>query len=260
LRRRARKKFVLEALAKEYESLRAENQKLRAMVQKKSLSSTFEVWAQSNAPDFVHPSSASQHSLDDLASGLNVSLPHACVGVVADAPTAKFSTRPLLGSGSGASKGRSQFVLAGDDFALMAAVGMSKQHFLITDPLSPDNPILFASRGFFDLTGFEPQEVLGHNCRFLQGPATDPAAVAEIRAAVREGRDTHVVLLNYKKDGTSFWNDLFIAPLRDPEGKVIHFVGVQCEVSAATAKQLIDLRQRSTALEQSGASSMASPA
>lgn len=71
------------------------------------------------------------------------------------------------------------------DYALIDSINTSRRHFLITDPLAPDNPIVFASSGFFALTGYPPQEVLGRNCRMLQGPETDPAAVDEIRTAVR---------------------------------------------------------------------------
>lgn len=133
----------------------------------------------------------------------------------------------------------------------MQSVGLAKQHFIITDPLAEDNPIVFASRGFFDLSGYAPHEVLGHNCRFLQGPATDPDAVAEIRAAVSRGEDAHVVVLNYRKDGSPFWNDLFIAPLRDPDGNVVHFVGVQANVSEERARQLLALKARASSDEQS---------
>ena len=141
--------------------------------------------------------------------------------------------------------------LSGADYSLMQSVGLAKQHFIITDPLAEDNPIVFASRGFFDLSGYAPHEVLGHNCRFLQGPATDPDAVAEIRAAVSRGEDAHVVVLNYRKDGSPFWNDLFIAPLRDPDGNVVHFVGVQANVSEERARQLLALKARASSDERS---------
>merc|ERR1712232_160508 len=73
----------------------------------------------------------------------------------------------------------------------------------------------YVSQGFLDLTGYSLDQVLGRNCRFLQGPGTDQSAVDVIRKGVREGEDTSVCLLNYKADGTPFWNQFFVAALRD---------------------------------------------
>jgi hypothetical protein len=75
-------------------------------------------------------------------------------------------------------------------------------------------------------------EVLGRNCRFLQGPDTDPAAVAEIRAAVDEKRACVVEILNYRRDGTPFWNRLSITPVRNERGEVTHYIGIQSDVTA----------------------------
>lgn len=71
---------------------------------------------------------------------------------------------------------------------------------------------------------------MGRNCRFLQGPETDSAAVNEIRKAIAEGRDASVCLLNYKADGTPFWNQFFVAPLRDLNKNVVYYVGAQCVI------------------------------
>ncbi|GMH71080.1 hypothetical protein TrRE_jg11126 [Triparma retinervis] len=111
-----------------------------------------------------------------------------------------------------------------------------KENFAISDPSLPDNPIVYVSQGFLDLTGYKLDQVLGRNCRFLQGPGTDQSAVDVIRKGLREGVDTSVCLLNYKADGTPFWNQFFVAALRDAEGNVVNFVGVQCEVSKATVE------------------------
>ena len=118
------------------------------------------------------------------------------------------------------------------DYGLVHALQMAQQTFVITDPLLPDNPIVFASQGFLTLTGYSLDQVLGRNCRFLQGPETDPCAVAKIRKAIEDGFDTSVCLLNYKIDGSTFWNHFFVAPLRDCDGNVVNYVGVQCEVRA----------------------------
>src|SRR2546426_968726 len=76
------------------------------------------------------------------------------------------------------------------------------------------------------MTGYAAAEALGRNCRFLQGAGTDPSAVAEIRQALKEERDLRTELLNYRKDGSSFWNELTISPLRDAKGRVTHYVGI----------------------------------
>uniref|UniRef100_UPI003D9CBF05 histidine kinase n=1 Tax=Meiothermus ruber (strain ATCC 35948 / DSM 1279 / VKM B-1258 / 21) TaxID=504728 RepID=UPI003D9CBF05 len=103
---------------------------------------------------------------------------------------------------------------------------------VITDAQLPDYPIVYCNPGFVQLTGYPSEEVLGRNCRFLQGPATNPETVARLRRAIHEGRPAHVLLLNYRKDGQPFWNDLRIAPVRDVEGRLTHFVGIQSDVSA----------------------------
>jgi len=91
------------------------------------------------------------------------------------------------------------------------------------------------------LTGYTLDQVLGRNCRFLLGPGTDQSAVDVIRKGVREGVDTSVCLLNYKADGTPFWNQFFVAALQDAENNVVNFVGVQCEVSKAVVdKQMAE--------------------
>ena len=103
--------------------------------------------------------------------------------------------------------------------------------FVITDPTLPDNPIVYASQGFLILTGYPLEQVLGRNCRFLQGPETDPKAVAAIREGIETGEDTTVVIANYRIDGTKFWNQFFVAALRDGEGNIVNYLGVQCKVS-----------------------------
>jgi len=102
----------------------------------------------------------------------------------------------------------------------------------ISDCTRPDQPLIYANPAFLALTGYTEAEVIGHNCRFVQGPETDPAAVATIRDAIREGRQTTVQMLNYGKDGTPFWNELLVSPVRDDAGVVTHYVGVQFDVTA----------------------------
>lgn len=129
--------------------------------------------------------------------------------------------------------------LCPQDYELMQLVASAQQHFIIADATVSDNPIAFASQGFHTLTGYSRDEILGFNCRFLQGPGTDPSTVARIRAAVTTGRDVRAVILNYTKAGQPFWNELFIAPLKDSSGKSVHFVGVQKAIPAEQARRLL---------------------
>lgn len=139
----------------------------------------------------------------------------------------------LAGSGGMANK-----VLDDPDFSFIKALQTAQQNFVVTDPSLPDNPIVYASQGFLNLTGYSLDQILGRNCRFLQGPETDPKAVEHIRKAIEQGNDMSVCLLNYRVDGTTFWNQFFIAALRDASGTVTNFVGVQCKVSDQYAAQI----------------------
>lgn len=102
---------------------------------------------------------------------------------------------------------------------------------LITDPNRPDNPITYVNPGFERITGYSAAEALGKNWSFLRGPDTDPAAVAHLATAVRERRAVVVELLSYRKDGTPFYNELSISPVYGEGSEVMHFVGVQKDVT-----------------------------
>jgi len=134
--------------------------------------------------------------------------------------------------------GMANKVLDDPDFSFIKALQTAQQNFVVTDPSLPDNPIVYASQGFLNLTGYSLDQILGRNCRFLQGPETDPKAVEHIRKAIEQGNDMSVCLLNYRVDGTTFWNQFFIAALRDASGAVTNFVGVQCKVSDQYAAQI----------------------
>nr|CAB3490656.1 unnamed protein product [Digitaria exilis] len=108
---------------------------------------------------------------------------------------------------------------------LRAALSAFQQTFVVSDATRPDHPILYASAGFFNMTGYSSNEVVGRNCRFLQGSGTDPAEIAKIRQALAAGSNYCGRLLNYKKDGTPFWNLLTIAPIKDEDGRVLKFIG-----------------------------------
>jgi len=130
------------------------------------------------------------------------------------------------------------------------AIKAVSQGIFITDPNQPDNPIIYASPGAELMTGYRAEELVGRNCRFLQGAQTDPARVAEVRQAIRAGRECSVELLNYRKDGTPFWNALFINPVRDDQGRLVHFIGVQADVTEQ--HQLEDQLRQAQKLESIG--------
>lgn len=117
---------------------------------------------------------------------------------------------------------------------LKDALSTFQQTFVVSDATKPDYPIMYASAGFFKMTGYTSKEVIGRNCRFLQGAGTDPEDVAQIRGALERNTSYCGRLLNYKKDGTPFWNLLTIAPIKDETGKVLKFIGMQVEVSKHT--------------------------
>ena len=110
----------------------------------------------------------------------------------------------------------------------------------MTNPNEPDNPICFASQGFYDLTGYTPKETIGRNCRFLQGEGTSKEATNIIKVAIESGNDVNVCLLNYKKDGTPFWNQLFIGVLRDWNNNIVNCIGVLCEVKPEDGNSVIE--------------------
>lgn len=122
---------------------------------------------------------------------------------------------------------------------------------IVTDPKLPDNPIVACNDAFMALTGYDRDEILGQNCRFLAGPDTDPAETQRLRDGVHEARPVLVEILNYKKDGTPFRNAVMIAPIFDAQGKVDYFIGSQMDVGGAVpdaARRRADAQQRVEAL------------
>lgn len=112
-----------------------------------------------------------------------------------------------------------------------AAVKTTRMPMIVTDPNQPDNPIVFANPAFMGMTGYSPEELIGKNCRLLQGPDTDRDTVAELRRSIQQRRETAVEILNYKKNGAAFWNALFMSPVFDSEGNLIYFFGSQLDVT-----------------------------
>jgi len=125
-----------------------------------------------------------------------------------------------------------------------APVGIS-----IADPSRPDNPLVYVNDRFEALTGYESEEILGRNCRVLQGEGTDPAPVATMREAIDAGESVTVELRNYRNDGTEFWNRVRIAPVENEDGDVTNYVGFQEDVTDRKALEA-ELREKSNLLEQ----------
>jgi phosphoserine phosphatase RsbU/P len=101
----------------------------------------------------------------------------------------------------------------------------------ISDNLQPDNPIVYANEGFERLTGYSREDVVGRNCRFLQGEKTEPSKIAEIRNSIHAEKPCSVEILNYRKDGSTFWNLLSITPIRNEKGQVTNFIGIQSDIT-----------------------------
>lgn len=102
---------------------------------------------------------------------------------------------------------------------------------LIVDALALDQPIIYSNPAFERITGYSEAEALGRNCRFLQADDREQAGLEEIRASLPQAREIHLVLRNYRKDGTPFWNDLYISPVLSESGSATHFVGVLNDIS-----------------------------
>jgi PAS domain S-box-containing protein len=112
-----------------------------------------------------------------------------------------------------------------------AAIRSSRMSMVVTDPNQEDNPIVFANDSFLKMTGYPREEVVGRNCRFLQGVETDLETVTKIRNAVSHTEDIAVDILNYRKDGSVFWNSLYLSPVFDAAGVAQYYFASQFDVT-----------------------------
>jgi PAS domain S-box-containing protein len=157
------------------------------------------------------------------------------------------------------SDGRPQFLPGnpGDGFhgasglLFEQAMAQTRMAVVLSDPNKPDMPIVFANRAFRSLTGYDESDVIGRNCRFLQGPGTDPRQVARIREGLANQDVVVVELLNYRKDGTPFWNALHMGPIYRTDGKLLYFFGSQWDVSEVITARADERHAREMARELS---------
>ncbi|WP_043334871.1 PAS domain-containing protein [Belnapia moabensis] len=145
----------------------------------------------------------------------------------------------------------------------VSAVRATRMPMIVTNPRLPDNPVIFANDAFTRLTGYAREEILGRNCRFLQGPESDPATVRAIHDAVEAREPIEIDIRNRRKDGSAFWNRLLIAPVRDAAGELTYFFASQLDVTTErermaglrshNAALLAELNERLRSLEESEA-------
>ncbi|WP_432519335.1 diguanylate cyclase domain-containing protein [Kineococcus sp. SYSU DK006] len=114
---------------------------------------------------------------------------------------------------------------------LTRAIATASNGIVIADATAPDMPLVYVNAAFEQLTGYSADECLGRNCRFLQGPGTDRTQVRVIARRLLTGRTARAVLLNHRRDGSAFWNEVTISPVHDAEGRLTHFIGNQADVS-----------------------------
>jgi PAS domain S-box-containing protein len=114
---------------------------------------------------------------------------------------------------------------------LNTVFGFMNAGLVITDAKKKDNPIVYANPKFYEMTGYEEKDILGKNCRFLQGKDTDKMMVKQIKKTVEGRKKGKFILKNYRKDGTPFWNELHIAPIWNDKAELTHFIGIQHDVS-----------------------------
>jgi PAS domain S-box-containing protein len=147
----------------------------------------------------------------------------------------------MVGTGGAAAAARmapaESLVVPGQDDVFFAAVRQAGLAMVVTDPRRHDNPVVFASAAFLRLTGYSSSEVLGRNCRFMQGPDTDQRSVESLRCAFATRSPATVELVNYRRSGEPFWNALFVSPVFGPDGELLYYFGSQLDVTRQRATE-----------------------
>ncbi|MDP4004195.1 hybrid sensor histidine kinase/response regulator [Methylobacterium sp. NEAU K] len=158
---------------------------------------------------------------------------------------------PAVGPSARVSQGAASDVADRRSDIFFAAVETTRMPMIVTDPRQPDNPIIFANRAFLAMTGYTPEELVGRNCRFLQGPETDRETIDQVRSAIAEKREFATEILNYRKNGSTFWNALFVSPVYNATGELVYFFGSQLDVSRRRdAEDALGQAQKMEALGQ----------
>lgn len=125
----------------------------------------------------------------------------------------------------------------------------TRMPMVVADAREPDYPIVLANDAFLDLTGYSAEELLGRNCRMLQGEGTSRTAVAQIRAIIAQEREGTVEILNYRKDGSTFWNQLYLSPIWDDDGRLVYYFASQIDVTEYRKVQTLEEAERRLLLE-----------
>lgn len=132
-----------------------------------------------------------------------------------------------------------------------AAVASTRMPMVVSDPYQADNPIIFTNDAFLEMTGYGRADIIGRNCRFLQGPETSRDQVAKIASAIAAREEVAVEILNYRKDGSTFWNALFVSPIHDSVGNLVYYFASQLDVSRRhDAEDALGQAQKMEALGQ----------
>lgn len=131
---------------------------------------------------------------------------------------------------------------------LLRSIRLSPIATVISNPRLPSNPIVAANEAFCQLTGYASEEILGRNCKFLAGPATEPWLTERIAQGVRAHRPVLVEILNYKRDQTPFRNAVLVAPIFDDGGTLAYFIGSQVELADDDVGPLSSRHARAVAL------------
>jgi len=131
----------------------------------------------------------------------------------------------------------------------LQALNSANSGIIITDNLQPDNPIIYCNSAFEKISGYNKDEIIGHNCRFLQAQDRSQAERQLIKESIRDGKECKVEIRNYRKNGQLFWNELFISPVKNDDGMITHFIGVQNDVTDRK-KIEYDLREEKSSVEE----------
>lgn len=129
------------------------------------------------------------------------------------------------------------------------ALDASNSGVIITDHTQPDNPIIYCNKAFENITGYSRKDIIGHNCRFLQAQDRNQKEREILSRCIAEGEECRVEIRNYKKNGDLFWNELYMAPVKNEAGEVTHFIGIQNDVTWRKNAEH-DLRQQKTVMEK----------